>query len=1583
MSIPRAAQQAISALEALASIPAGGEADSVQREVLSAWTGWGPLAPALGVLVDERWQDTADRLEALLSPEAFTWAQDVCDTSYFTPTVVGEAVFDLLRRSGFTGGRVLEPGVGSGALITAAPADWAIDWTGIDADPTAARIAQLLHPDATIIAKPLQDQQFPSGSFDAVIGNVPFSKSGVYDPNFSVHKRPSLHTYFTVRALDAVKPGGYLVLITSRYFLDSIDDIADTVFGGLADLMAAVRLPSGAFDGTEVVADILVLRRREDPRISGGVLPMEMVQRSVRSYARYGDTSTTEMLVQRRSEVPHEVREFSVTVSSLWEDHPALIAGRMEPTGYLPAPLKVRTDDVAGSIRAAVHAAKALYSPEDQRPVDSLPGLPEIALCDAEGRKEGSFHLIDDVVHQVVGGSLRATTKASKELRALIALRDAAVALIELESDTALADAKIAPQRAATLALYEAYVSSFGAIGRGNLTEGKPDPDTGAPSYTWRRPLMGGFRKDPDYLTVLAIEHFDQDTGEACPAPILLRRVNFAPVPVTSTDSPAEAVHLATDRSGVVDIDHVASLLGTDIPGAEEATAGLVFTDPVRQELVTAGEYLSGNVRVKLAAAEAAGADANMEALRAVLPAQLGPLDIRPQLGAPWISADIIRTFIGDVLKMNPSVSYIPELAVWEVGKSYGGDLQSRTEFGTPDIEPVKLLELALNGAVPVLSDEVFVDGRWKKVKNSTKSLAAEQKQLAIQQRFEVWLWEEKDRADQVCNEFNRRFRSHRPRRGDGQHLSFPGLSTSIELWPHQKDAVQRIITDQRTILHHPVGAGKTLEAIVGAVKLKQLGLAQKPLITVPNHLLEQIAREARTAYPTGRFLIAGRDEVTKENKRLFAARCATGDWDAVIMTHTAFASIPVSAELESRWVEERKAELRDAMSSIEQYSKGQKKVAAAVRRLESQLMELRDDARRDEHTITFEQLGVDHVSVDEFHMFRRLMVTSNSQSGFSLGHSKRATDLLLKVRSLTDRHPGKPVFAGFTGTLISNTLAEVFVWQSYVQPERLQEAGVSNFDAWAATFVRFETAVEVKPTGQGFHMRRRPRAIRNAPELYAMLSENCDRVTAEQINLERPTHETHDVVSQPSDVQQDIVESLAYRADRIYAGGVDPREDNMLAICGTGRAVALDPRLLHADGGSPKMSDATARITKHYLQNRGRAFPGSAVPGMFQLVFCDLGTPKPGDTSTYGRLRAELIAGGIPAAMIRFVHEATTDKARAALFAQCRSGEVAVLIGSTAKMGMGTNIQTRLGALHHLDAPWLPSDLEQRNGRALRPKNHCPHVDIYRYVTEGTFDALTWETLHRKELSIGRFLNAGDVERDIDDVTEAALSYGQVKALATGRPELLRHAEISAELQKLRLMRSVWAQQVNAAHSGIATLNGYADGGERRLERLAEATGRDRNRRDETDLLATDVVEAARKKLTGSFYSPRRSCDGLSLSLKSSSLSGFEVTVEHEYLNLHSFALTRKEIRRGPRHVAKLIRSTVQNFSDDLPEMMKRLSSDIVEYRRRADESRRFVETAVFDREAELSELVAERARLESEMAQSAEPAHLEAVAA
>ncbi len=1561
-------------VEALRLLSSGEELTAGGRGLLLAWPGWGAFAPAFGGNPEGSWLTIARDLEDLLTPEEMTSAKDQTDTSFFTPRPVTDAVFALLGASGFRGGKVLEPGCGSGRFMSAAPAGFEIDWTGVEIDQTSARIASVLNPSARIINAPLQRIAFVSGEFDAAVGNVPFSSSGVFTPEYKNYL--SLHEYFIRRSLDAVRPGGYVILVTSRFTMDG-RSMGAMLAEEQASLIAAVRLPSGAFadEGTETVTDIVAFRKD----VVDEDLDTWDDEWQNRSTGGYYGTSNRLTITEPLKPGTHAA---ATEVNAYWGQFPSHVAGTMKVSSYAQNPLVVVSDSAEVDIVRAVAAATTRIISQTERVESDLSAeLAGIPLVDADGRKEGSFHIVDDTIVEVTAGRL-IPVRNNAELRALIGLRDAAAKLIALEADNQLSDAAIAPAREHAHQLYTAYLTKFGALNRGTLAEGKPDPESGDPTYTWRRPSLGGFRRDPDYVLVMALEDFDQDDGEAQPAPILLRRVNHAPVPVTHADTAAEALSISVGEGRGVDLERISSLLDLDDQQKTlQALGDLVFID--QGVPVSARDYLSGNVRVKLATArKQAETDSaykrNVTALEQVLPKDLGPLEIRAKLGSPWIEPKDVDDFAREVLGTYARAEYTAAVGLWEVSDNGGGYTTAMTEFGTTRMPAGKLLGHALNGTAAVVYDERYEFGRTVRTRNVAETIAAEEKLAALDDRFSTWIWEDGDRSKRLCAEYNRRFNSYVARTPDGSHLSFPGLAEAVNPWAHQKNAVDLIVSSPRALIGHPVGAGKTLSMILSAMTLRRFGLARKPLITVPNHLLDQIIREAQQAFPTGRFLIASKDDLTKERRRLFAARCATGDWDAVVMTHQAFTSLPVAPETEQRWIQERKAELRQAMltGTTEPRSRGAKAIARGVRALEARIEKLRHGVQ-DEDQVLFDHLGIDYIMVDEAHLFRRLSTGSATRdSGFSSGSSKRALDLQLKIETLADKHPGKPILAMFTGTPWSNSLAETWVWQTYTQPEALEAAGVRVFEPWVSTFVTYETAVEVAPDGSGFRMKRRPVGVKNLPELKSMLRQVADIVSPESIGLERPEFTIHQVVSEPTPEQKEFVRELADRADQIHRGihgkleSRDGRQidDSMLLICGDGRKVALDPHLVGIAEQSSKLDDAAAGIAKIYHETKNDPYGRSGKLGALQLVLMDLGTPKPGDSNSYGRLRSILVRHGVPAERIRFIHEAKTDKARPALFAQCREGEVSVLIGSTPKVGIGTNIQTRLKALWHIDVPWMPAEVIQREGRALRPGNLNKHIDIYRCVTEGTFDAFTWAAVERKERSFYRLYDDDPNIREIDDISEVALGYGEMKALAAGNPLLLEQAKYAHEVQRLRLIRSVFLQDVNRERR-------YAQDQDRRaesllrlaadiesaLESLSEFSQRDSQT---IESAASDILNGALR----SFNLPYR---GLGLRFKRQPIGRTTETVahvSHRYREITEIIIPKSVIRDGADHTANFLHRELATLTDTW------MPAQVIGDRARAEECRdgsqkaqAHADSLIFDHQSELDNAIAALARIDS----------------
>lgn len=1515
------ARQAVSAVRTLAEVGPGGPDDS-QRSILEAFPGWGPVSKLFDPQPRGVWAQLADELEAVAGAE-LGGAARVVDTSFFTPPALVAHMYEVLRSAGFTGGSVLDVGCGTGAFLRHAPADMDIAVTGVDADPLSTQIARVLHPGARFITGELQKVALPRSGFDVAVGNVPFSAARVHDSAVGFYG--SLHEYFVQRAVAAVRAGGYVVLVTSRHTLDGKYGLAGEI-SRHADLVGAVRLPSGYFKhaGTDVIADVLVLRVR-DGRQQWGWRPPAGLE-------------CTETLQAEISGRYHCER-----VSRFWGEHPQLVAGSMRLTGFERHPLAVDADRPAAAVAAAFTALEPLlvpYAAADTTATD----LADVRLTDDLGRKEGSLHVVDGQVVRVVDGELALVARPSAELRMLIDLRDAALALVDAESDWDRPDGEVSPLRRACRQAYEAYVGSFGALNRGVITEGKPDPETGMPKLGWRAATLGGFRKDPDAPIVLALELFDQETGEAAPAPILTRRVNKRPVPATSAAGPAEALAICLGEGRGLDLDRIAALLGLDNTESALAHLGdLAYQDPRTGQPVTARDYLCGDVRVKLREAiEAAAADSgyqrNVAALEAVQPPWLGREEIRIELGSPWVSAGDVADFCAEVFGARARVEHIAPLAAWEVhGTRRQMAAEAQIAYCTPRMDAFALLQTGLNGAAPTVFDEVFdsVARRWVRVRNADQTEAAEHKLASIQERFSLWIWENADRERRIVEQYNATMNARVLRSHDGSHLQFPGLADGIELWPWQRDFIDHAVSTPAVFCSHQVGLGKTLTAITLAMTLRQFGIANRVGLIVPNHLIEQATRQAYQAHPAGRFLIVSRSDLHGDARRRFAARCATGDWDLVIMTHETFSSIPVPQEVEQDWLEEQLGEL-------ENYSRCQgytgKRIAAAVRSLKGRIERLRS-AFNDPAAITFKHLGLDYLLVDEADRFRRLAVATRAD-GFSLGASKRAMDLFLKISMLRRATPHRPHACLLTGTPFTNTLAEAYVWQRMLAPEQLERTGLGHFDAWAAQFVRYEVLIETSPDGSGFRSRRRPAVIQNVPELRTMLSEVMSMVRADTTGLKRPEERRITEVSTPTAAQRDYMDSLVVRADDLRARRVGADADNMLLICGDGRKVALDPNLVGIGGAAPKLNDVAVRVAEIYHRTKDRTYTGGRAAGAFQLVLCDLGTPKAGDNQSYGRLRAELIDRGVPGTKIRFVHEASTPKAREALFSACRDGRVAVLISSTAKGGIGTNIQTRLHSLHHVDPTWTAAAWEQRNGRAIRNGNQHNSVDIYSYVAEGTFDAYMFGTVERKARGFEQLYRADGQAREIEDLTgDGTLSFAELKAAAAGNDLLLRQHEVSTRLRKLRLAQVTVQQNVRTLTDQASAAEAEAEaaaGRLRRLDRLAE------HRHQMRTVELSGVAERACGKAGHSGYGLRGDWrDGPVTIRVADTDAGHRLTLAVDYRTLWDETLPAKIRRRGVEAVKTWAQAVVANWLGRISAESAATGERIAELQRQAEDAR------------------------------------------
>ncbi|MBO0871810.1 MAG: DEAD/DEAH box helicase family protein [Pseudonocardia sp.] len=1367
-----------------------------EQRVLARWSGWGAVPAVFDEARDEFAEARAELAQLLGERELAAAARNTLNAHYTDAGLV-QAMWTGLRDLGFTGGAVLEPGCGTGNFVGFAPEG--AQMTGVELDPTTAGIARLLYPDARIRNESFADTRAPEAMFDATIGNVPFGSFALADMrhNRSGH---SIHNHFLVKSLHLTKPGGIVLALTSRYTMDAVNPAARREMAELADLLGAVRLPAGAHQraaGTAALTDVLVLRRREPGRLPAG----------------HGWERSRPLVVDDGVELP---------VNEYFHTHPGHVLGEfgVGRGAYRDNELTVIAAgdvDVAGRLTATLTgiAVAARGDGLGHAPITMAAAAEPAALVAADSlERDGTLAVADDGGFTRVENGVRVDypvpTSQAGELRALLGLRDTVVQLLEAEAAAVDDTPQLDTLRTELNDRYDAYAARFGPLNRFSWRRtGRVDPRTGEDKYARIRPRQGGFRSDPFAATVYALEHFDGTRQTASKADIFTRRVIAPREPARGADSPADALAICLDTHGEARLDVIADLLGRDPVEARDLLGTLVFDDPGTDRIVPAAEYLSGNVRRKLADAAAAAEHddrfrVNVDALTAALPADLEPGEITAQLGAAWIDADDVRAFLAEILEDDHVQVEHPGGSTWAV-RSHSLGVQATEVWGTQRMPAASIAQCLLEQRSPTVYDTVHDGDRTYRVFNAVETTAAQAKGDALAARFAEWVWEDPDRAQRLARVYNDTFNSIVLRNYDDAELSLPGLALTFEPRPHQVAAVARMINEPAVGLYHEVGAGKTAEMAIGAMELRRLHLVSKPAIVVPNNMLEQFGREFAQLYPRAKLLIATKDDMTRDRRREFLGRCATGDWDAVIMTRGAFERIPMSKDAQQAYMD---AELDRLREQITRSNEGDrltvKRLEGALQRAEermkAKLATTRDDG------VTFEQSGIDYVVIDEAHGYKNL-ATASKIPGAAIDGSNRATDLDMKLSYLRRTRGGRcATFA--TATPIANSVTEAYVMQRYLRPDLLDERGISDFDVWAATFGQTVTAIELSPDGRRFRQNTRFAKFQNVPELLQLWHVSADIKTAEDLHLptpdlaERPSdrkREPETVQVPPPPQLQAYIAELSRRADDVHNRQVDPEDDNMLKISSDGRAAALDLRLVgrSADGEPTKLDIAADRIADLYRQHRDDVFlgaDGTAHParGGLQIVFCDLGTPNPHRWNAYDELRDQLAARGVPGEQVRFIHEAATDEAKGRLFQACRAGEVAVLIGSTERMGVGTNVQARAVALHHLDCPWRPADLQQREGRILRQGNQNSEVQILRYVTEASFDGYSWQTVARKAQFIAQVMRGRLDVREIEDIGDNALSYNEVKALATGNPLLLEHAEATAELTRLeRLERA------------------------------------------------------------------------------------------------------------------------------------------------------------------------------------------------
>jgi len=1417
----------IAAIHTLRTVQAEARpATRTEQERLSRWSSWGAVP---GVFDESNTEFTAARgqLRELLSEREFNAASRTTINAHYTDPAIVAAMWLGLQGLGFDGGAVLEPGSGSGTFLGLAPATATL--TGVELDPTTAAIAGYLYPEATIRAESFADTRLPAAHFDAVIGNVPFANVTLTDP---VHNQGhhSMHNHFVLKSLALTKPGGTVMVLTSRYTLDAQNPAARREIAGQAQLLGAVRLPTGAHQrtaGTQVVTDLLVLRRR-DGTVTGPD----------------ADWERAEPMAGLGGGEPLRVNQY-------FHEHPRQILGTLSTdVGRFHSPdLRVTHNGPLGpalstALAPVLEQARARGLVHHPREPDPTERRLAARVGGDSDRMVGHISEDGDATFTVrtpegTDTTLAVPTTQTRELSQLLRLRDTEVALLTAEAATGEDTENLASLRHTLTQGYDRYTETYGPINRvARRRTGRTDPATGDEVMAEiAPPVIRLFGSDPFAAMVRALETYDAATGTATKAAIHTTRVVAPRQPRLGADTPADAVAICLDTHGALHGAEIARLLGVSEPAARQAMGQLVYDDPRTGQLVTAADYLSGNVRAKLVDARAAAATeerfaVNVTALAEVIPEDLGPGDIDARLGAAWVDAEDVQDFLRETLADATIRVTHSTGSDWTVRGGNGGVLATE-EWGTERKPAPRLAQHQLKQQDIRIYDEME-DGT--RICNPTETTAANDKATALNDRFAEWVWEDPARADRLARVYNDRFNALVLRSYDTTHMSLPGLARTFTPHPHQLAAVARIIAEPNTGLFHAVGAGKTAEMAMGVMELRRLNLVNKPALVVPNHMLRQFSTEFLQLYPQARVNSAGIEALAGDKRRDFVARVTTGDWDAVIMTRTAFSRLPVATATRQAYLEAEITPMREAAARL----RAEGEPAATVKRVENQILAAEERIKSKlggpvDPGITFEHTGIDLLVVDELHDYKNLFTPSNIRDAAITG-ADRASDLHLKVDYLRNRHGGRALI-GATATPIANSITEAYVMQRYLRPDLLAEAGIGDFDTWAATFGSTVSALEMSPDGGSWRMKTRFAKFRNTPELLRMWHVGADVKTAEELKLPVPRlaargdgqRAPQTIVVAPSDQVRAYVAELGQRAEAVRNGQVEPQEDNMLSITSDGRAAALDLRLirtrhgeeiLEVDPGAPGKSAAAAeciaRIWNDNAQRSYLAVDGAVHPrtGALQLVFADLGTPGE-HWNVYDNLRAELVDRGVPPGQVAFIHHARTDRDKEALFEAARTGQVQVLIGSTKKMGVGTNVQDRAVALHHLDCPWRPADLAQRDGRILRQGNQNPEVGIYRYVTEATFDTYSWQTVERKAAFIAQVTKGRLDTREIDDLGGDALSYAEVKALASGDPTLLEKATVDAEVSQLERLRrahdrgqAMLRHRVSATTSTLAALN-------------------------------------------------------------------------------------------------------------------------------------------------------------------------------
>ena len=1367
--------EAIQTLRTLEQEHRGATAE--EQQVLSQYVGWGGLADAFDPN-KENWSTEYTQLKGLLTEEEYAAARASTLNAHYTSPIVIRAIYDAVERMGFQSGNILEPSMGVGNFFGMLPDSMADSRLyGVELDSITGRIAQKLYPQADITVAGFETTD-RRDFYDLAIGNVPF---GQYKVNDKAYNKLgfSIHNYFFAKTIDQIRPGGVIAFVTSHFTMDSKDSSARKYMAERANLLGAIRLPNDAFKanaGTEVVSDIIFLQKRDRP---ADIEP---------AWVQPGQT------------------EDGFTLNSYFVEHPEMVLGRleMESTQYghdltvapiegasLAKQLAEAVQHIEGQYTAVEIAAPDVADAEAQR--KTLPADPAV--------KNFSYTVVDGEIYyreNSIMTQIELSDNAKGRVAGMVELRQIVSELIDQQLND-FPDEDIKASQEKLNAAYDAFTAKYGLIND--------------------KKNARLFDDDSSYYLLCSLENLDENRQLKSKADMFTKRTIRPERVVTSVDTPSEALAVSIGEHGKVDLPYMADLLGTPGEYGRITTelSGVIFKDPAADAddpetgWQTADEYLSGNVRDKLRMAQLAAESrpefkVNVEALTKAQPKDLEASEIDVRLGATWLDPSIVQQFMMETfqppyrIRYNNAITirYSPYTSEWRISNKSAtgfGDIMATETYGTRRANAYKILEDTLNLRDSRVYDTIVEDGKEKRVLNQNETTLAQQKQQAIKDAFAGWVWKDPQRRALLVKKYNELFNSTRPREYDGGHIHFVGMNPEINLREHQRNAIAHVLYGHNTLLAHEVGAGKTFEMAAAAMESKRLGLCQKSLFVVPNHLTEQWAAEFLHLYPNAKLLVTSKKDFEPGNRKTFCSRIATGDYDAVIIGHSQFEKIPLSAERQERLIQEQMDEIEEAIEE----AKAQVGEHFTVKQLEKlrkslkQKLEKLQGADRKDDVVTFEQLGVDRLFVDESQNYKNLFLYTKMRNvaGLSTSEAQKSSDMFGKCRYLDEITGGRGVIFA-TGTPISNSMTEMYTLMRYLQYNTLQQKGLTHFDAWASTFGETTTAIELAPEGTGYRARTRFAKFFNLPELMAMFKEAADIKTSDQLHLPVPDAKFETVVVKPSEIQQDMVQALSERAAEVHSGSVDPSVDNMLKITSDGRKIGLDQRLMNSalpDDPSSKLNACVNNVLRIWNDTKEQK--------LTQLIFCDMSTPKgDGSFNVYDDIRSKLLNAGVPEQEIEFIHNADTENKKAELFSKVRSGQVRVLLGSTAKMGAGTNVQTLLVAVHHLDVGWRPSDMTQRNGRIIRQGNQNKQVYVYNYVTESTFDAYLYQTLENKQKFISQIMTSKSPMRSCDDIDEQALSYAEIKALCAGDPRIREKMDLDVQVAKLKVLRGDFQNQ-------------------------------------------------------------------------------------------------------------------------------------------------------------------------------------------